>query len=317
MPLHVTAVAATNTGRAATVREHYWAGYRCHSRIVRSTRPRLAPVLLVGGAFQRKEDWGRLEQGLLTYADVVTVDLPGWGTADLLPETYGVDFLAAALDHILGELGLAQVNVTSGSYGTAIAYRLAQLHPGRVARMVLIGTMTAIPDDAADAFRHTLDLLAAGQMDEFATTTVDLSLTRDIDADITIRRQVLRRILLNRVRTATADEIAKYAANTRRLLNGTLVDFTRPPTQPALVTTGEHDTFTTPRMCRELAGTCPDSWFAVIRNADHLVHMERSAEVVDLMTRFFGDADLTDLPYCTGVHRSGSATSAGPAAGTE
>src|SRR5688572_26006360 len=85
-----------------TVTEHKWDGYRCESRIVRATsEPRLAPVLLVGGAFQRKEDWGRIEQGLLAHCDVVTVDLPGWGTADLLPESYGVDFLADALNHIL------------------------------------------------------------------------------------------------------------------------------------------------------------------------------------------------------------------------
>ena len=78
------------------VREHTFDGYRYESRVVQGAATGLAPVVLVGGAFQRKEEWGRLERGLLAHADVVTVDLPGWGTADLLPETYGADFLAGA-----------------------------------------------------------------------------------------------------------------------------------------------------------------------------------------------------------------------------
>ncbi len=290
---------------AATVclREHSWKGYRCSSRLVCSPQPRLSPVLLVGGAFQRKEDWGRLEQSLLAHADVITVDPPGWGTSDLLPDTYGVDFLADALDQMLDDLGLSQVNVVAGSYGTAMAYRLAQAHPDRVAQLGLVGTMTAIPDDAANAFRATLELLEEGRMEEFASTTVDLSLTRHVDADVTIRRKVLRRILINRVRTASVEELAKYAANTRRLLSGTLVDATVPPAQPALVLTGEHDTLTTPRMCYEFATICADSWFAVIKQADHLVHMQRSAEVADLLTRFFEGRHFIGQPYVRVVQR--------------
>ncbi|GAA1811523.1 hypothetical protein GCM10009682_36180 [Luedemannella flava] len=206
-----------------TLAEHRWEGYRYASRIVRAQQPRLAPVLLVGGAFQRKEDWGRLEQGVLDHADVVTVDLPGWGTADLLPDTYGADFLADALDHLLDELGLVNLNVTGGSYGTAVLYRLAQRHPSRVARMVLVGTMVKIPEHAGEDFRHTLELLAAGRMDEFAEASVDLCLTRDPAVDIP-RRAALRRILVRRVLKAGPAEIDKYVANTRRLLHRQLID---------------------------------------------------------------------------------------------
>ncbi|MFC7479132.1 hypothetical protein ACFQX7_02255 [Luedemannella flava] len=51
-------------------------------------------------------------------------------------------------------------------------------------------------------------------------------------------------------------------------------------------------------MCRELAATCADSWFTVVRNADHLLHLQRAAELVDLMVRFFDGLPVTDLPYC-------------------
>ena len=69
------------------------------------------------------------------------------------------------------------------------------------------------------------------------------------------------------------------------------------------MTTGEFDTFTTPAMCRELAATCADSQFTTIRNADHMVHLQRSTEIVDLMLRFFADRQIADLPYSHHIER--------------
>ena len=285
-----------------TLGEHKWAGYRSESRVVHSAHPVLAPVLLVGGAFQRKEDWGRIEEGLLEHSDVVTIDLPGWGSADLLPDSYGVDFLADTLNHILDELNLAELNALSGSYGTAIVYRLAQRYPHRVARMMLVGTMVAIPDHYRADFHRTLELLAAGQIDEFAQTALGIIFSRDPAAQIPTSA-VIRRILLRRIDKASTEEIDKYGANTRRLLNLPMVDTSSPPAQPTLVTTGEFDTFTTPAMCRELAATCADSRFTTIRNADHMVHLQRSTEIVDLMLRFFADRQIAELPYSHHIER--------------
>jgi pimeloyl-ACP methyl ester carboxylesterase len=70
---------------------------------------------------------------------------------------------------------------------------------------------------------------------------------------------------------------------------------------PTLFTTGEHDTLTPPELCRELAFTCPESWYVELARADHLIHLERPAQLVDLMVRFFDREPLDDLPYATVV----------------
>ncbi|HSX98084.1 MAG TPA: hypothetical protein VLG91_11940, partial [Streptomyces sp.] len=45
-------------GQRPAVRVHHWEGFRFEFRLVRALQPRLPPVLLIGGAFQRKERWG-------------------------------------------------------------------------------------------------------------------------------------------------------------------------------------------------------------------------------------------------------------------
>ena len=172
--------AAPSVPHPPVVRSHTWEGFHCESRLVRTTAPRLAPLLMIGGAFQRKEAWGRVEREFLAHMDVLTVDPPGWGAGDLLPGGYDVGFLADAVSHMLDERGLTEVNLLGGSYGTAIAYRIAQRRPEQVARMVLVGTMTCIPPHARAAMLRAMRLLAERRMEEYAEAAVDILMNRDL-----------------------------------------------------------------------------------------------------------------------------------------
>ncbi|GAB3645305.1 alpha/beta fold hydrolase [Glycomyces tarimensis] len=283
-----------------TVHTHRWEGYSYRSRVARSPAPRLDPVVLIGGAMQRKEDWGRVEQGMLEAADVVTVDLPGWGEADFLPPHHGSELLSDAMTRLLDDLGIERVNVFAGSYGTAIAYRLAQVHPERIARMVLAGTMSEIPQAARPGMHAVLDLIAAGGRERFGQTAVEMLMNPDPLADVA-SAAVVRRILTLRFGNLGDDELKKFVANTRRLLERELIDTAVGPAMPVLFTVGEHDTLTPPELCRELALTCRESWFVEMARADHLVHLERPAQLVDLMTRFFSLEEPAELPYANRI----------------
>ena len=116
----------------------------CH-RVLHHPDPAFPPTLFVSGAFQTMDSWARFARAFQPHTTVVLVDPPGMGRSAVLPAEAGLDVLAACLHRVLDELGLAQVTVVAASYGTPAAYRLAQLHPDRVARVVLAGTMRQIP----------------------------------------------------------------------------------------------------------------------------------------------------------------------------
>jgi pimeloyl-ACP methyl ester carboxylesterase len=285
---------------AATPQEfkHRLAGYTYWSRRRFSDSPRLAPVVLIGGALHRKEDWGRVEQGLLDHADVVCPDLPGWGRADLLPPYLGPDIPAEALVRLLDDLGIERVNLFAGSYGSSVGYRLAQTHPERIDRMVLAGTMGGIPLESRPMMRASVALAERGRREHFGRTAVDALMSPHPDI---ASKAVVRRIIAMRFDAADEADLAKFIANTNRLLSRDLIDPSIPPVVPTLFTTGEHDTLTPPELCRELALTCPESWYVELARADHLIHLERPAQLVDLMLRFFSCEPLEDLPYATAV----------------
>ncbi|MFG3041814.1 alpha/beta fold hydrolase [Streptomyces sp. NPDC048330] len=291
--------------RPPVVRHHRWDGLRCESRLVRAASPRLRPLLLVGGAFQNKETWGRCEKLLLRNMDVFTVDPPGWGMADPLPAGQSVDVLADAICHILDESGLRQVNVVGGSYGSAIAYRIAQRHPDRVGRMVLVGTMTAIPKHAREAMERALAYLDAGRMDEYAHAAVAILMNPERLDAITNGSRV-RRFLLRRLTALTEAEALQVSSNTLRLLHHAELDTSVRVQAPTLTVTGEHDAFTTPAECRRMAVACGKAWFAEVGESDHMLFLERPSEIIDLVTRFLSDEPLHGLPYCTRVEQLSS-----------
>lgn len=281
-----------------TVRKHRLAGYTYWSRRTRSDAPRLDPVVLIGGALHRKEDWGRVEQGLLAFADVICPDLPGWGEADLLPPFLGTDIPAEALVRLLDDLGIERVNVFAGSYGSSVGYRLAQTHPERIARMVLAGTMGGIPPASRPMMRAAVALAERGPREHFGPAAVEALMSPHPDI---ASKAVVRRILSMRFSSADETDMLKFIANTNRLLSRDLIDDSVPPAVPTLFTTGEHDSLTPPQLCRELAFTCPESWYVELARADHLIHLERPTQLVDLMGRFFAEESLHDLPYATVV----------------
>lgn len=284
------------------VRPVSFGGFKYECRVVEQPNPTLAPILLLGGAFQDKYSWSRHEAQLLPLASVVTVDLPGSGAADPLPAEYGLEFLADALHHTVVDIGLPPLNVMGGSYGGAVAYRLAQRHPADIHRLLLCGTALRIPDAVRLRATDSIELLRAGEIDGFVRRTLALFLCQD-PARRVLKREPVARLLERQLRALTPDEAGKYVANTERVLARTAPGAGAPPSGPTLAVTGEHDCLTTAAMCRAAVVGWPDARFTTVRHADHLLPLERIDEFVDLMVRFFGDRPLDDLRYHTGIER--------------
>ncbi|MFI9201276.1 alpha/beta fold hydrolase [Streptomyces sp. NPDC053048] len=277
-------------------------GYAYSGRVIHQPHARMAPVVLVGGAFQHQNAWGRLEQGFLEAASVITVDLPGWGGADRLPARYGFDFLAEALDQLLAKVAPAPVNVLGGSYGSAVAYQWVRDHPGRAERIALVGTMSHLADHVRARIERTLNMAERGRRAEFVECVIDTMVCASPRVTVS-RRSAITRCLRRALHDMTADDLAKYKENTQRLLTCSRLPGGPSVRVPALVTTGEHDPLSTPALSREAATRLMDARFTTFKDADHLVHLERPAELVDLMTRFFSGEPLAGLEYCHPVER--------------
>lgn len=262
-----------------------WGGLEYGYRMHRHPDPDLEPVLFVSGAFQTMASWGEFVRAFRPRATVLLVDPPGTGESDVLPAELGFDFLARCVLHALDCLDVAVVNLVAASYGTPVGIRVAQLQPERLNRIVLTGTMKRIPARLRPVLEASIEWARQGRRTLLARRTVDHLMCRDPALPIA-RRRATERIMRSSVARLNDTGLRHYVANTRRLLRLGEMPLDEPVRAEALVFTGEHDTFTPPDACREIAEAFESGWFTTVRRADHLFHLERFDVAVELLSRF-------------------------------
>ncbi|QXE33110.1 alpha/beta hydrolase [Streptomyces sp. GMY02] len=289
---------AGTAGITVEERDLSFDGFRYTCRVVRNGERLTEPLLVLGGSSQDRNSWIRHEKWLGPLGEVITVDLPGYGTADFLPASYGVDFLAAAVRQLLTELDVPRVNLVAACYGGAVGLRFAQHCPGMLARLLLVGMTTRIPADYAAAMERWAVMIDQGETDSIARELADRFMSPPGTGRVR-KHAAVSRLVYQQIAGQDPEQLRKSAEHNTRLMRH---EWYRPepvPAVPSLVVTGEYDTLCTPEMGREVAAQLPRARFMTIDETDHLAPVERIADFADLVVRFCTDRPLDGLPYCS------------------
>ncbi|MGC5346997.1 alpha/beta fold hydrolase [Streptomyces sp. DT171] len=117
----------------------------------------------------------------------------------------------------------------------------------------------------------------------------------------TVRRKAaVARLMRGRFASLTERELAMNMVHHERLLTH---EWSIPEPRvdaPVHAFTGEFDTITPPPVGKSVAQHLSGR-FTTIKEADHLVRIERDSELADLMADFFTDRPLDHLPYLNPV----------------
>ena len=62
---------------------------------------------------------------------------------------------------------------------------------------------------------------------------------------------------------------------------------------PVLVVWGKYDSFISSRLGYEIAETLPNAKLEIVDQSGHYVHMDKPQELVQVVTRFLGDVQLS------------------------
>jgi pimeloyl-ACP methyl ester carboxylesterase len=98
------------------------------------------PVLLLPGSGGWKLTFQAMLGVLAQQYTVYAVDPPGQGSTEILDRAspFGVDAIARCIHDFLDAVNVQRPMIVGHSWGGGFALRLAELHPGRVTRLVLI-----------------------------------------------------------------------------------------------------------------------------------------------------------------------------------
>ena len=277
-------------------------GFRYFYRVYPNHESNLDPIVIFGGMFDSMDTLTKYAQYINQTAPVILADLPGCGcgTADPLPPHYDFDFSADALLKILTTEQIHRVNMWATSANTYPSFRFAQLYPDKINRIIMSGTEKEIPSYQVEQLKNSITLLEQKQLDAFACLLTDLLTCRDLQKPVKKRRAV-EKITRMALCTFSLDQQNKYKQNLLRFLNSPSLDLTSPPDITTLIFTGEHDPFTTPEYCLEVAKLLPEAFYTTVQQADHLFRLEQFRVTMDLVMNFFSGRALDSVPNCTSI----------------
>ncbi|ARZ65940.1 hypothetical protein SMD11_0274 [Streptomyces albireticuli] len=307
---------------AADIRDHHitWpaADYPCRVLTPRAPAPG-EPLLVLGGGLQTRHSWARLERRLSARHPLLIPDLPPARSPGRARTSLTWEDLTDAALSAVDQLRVPRFAVLAVSSGYPIGYRLAQRHPARVTHLMLFGASPRPGPRLAALIEEGLRREAAPRADDppgthrrTAADLVDVLTNTEAAADHLLIRAAAR-VMTDQLTAAPGDPLVRYVSDRGSLL---LRDPLPPgglTGVPTLVGVGEHDTATTVEDNRAVAATVSGSTFLVMRNADHLLHVERDADFAAALTLFLRGSPLDSLPHCTTEHfRSPPAARSGP-----
>ena len=251
-------------------------------------------ILFIGGAFQDIRASFKIGRDLARNFNVIMVDLPGSGNADSLPHEVPFSFLSESAADLCRLLDIERYHIIGCSYGSPVAYALAQLFPERVARMVLTGVMREIPSHTRSYILHSLELARNHSYDAFNDFVKDMFFNVDYEAQIPKQRD-LRNKFHEALKSMSGSMVDKYIQNTLRLLKTRLsgqpvVD------SPILVMTGEWDSFTAPADCAAFVALCPKGQYTSVLKYDHFFHVEQHHTTIALVRAFLLKEPWREIP---------------------
>ncbi len=228
------------------------------------------PIVLVHGAGGNHLYWPpeiRRLRGIRVFAP----DLPGHGKSEG-PGEQSIQSYQDTLLRWLDFIGLQKIILVGHSMGGAIALRFASLHPERVAGLGLISTGARLK------VHPSLIESAAGRGSNETAIEFIIEQSFSDQANPRLVNQAAQRFKETRPSVLHGDFLACEAFDMRQEL-GTL-------SMPTLVLCGDQDRMTPLRFSQYLARQLPNAELEIIREAGHMVILERPREVAACLQRF-------------------------------
>jgi pimeloyl-ACP methyl ester carboxylesterase len=222
-------------------------------------------VVLLHSALGDSRLWRRQVEALRPAHEVVTPDLPGWGTEPLPTEPFS--FVDAVATHLPAAL-------VGNSFGGAVALRTALAHPDKVLRLALVGS--GLPawdwtDELRDHFGREEAAFDTGDLD--AATEVNMEFWVAPEHRDEVRPQQ-RRALELQTAHEEPDVIWPELAPIASL------------TMPVLVVVGDQDKGDFKAIAHHLADEIDGAELVVVPGAGHLVGVDRPDELNALLLDF-------------------------------
>lgn len=189
--------------------------------------------------------------------------------------------MADCLDDFVNTEIKRTFNLVSCSYATGLALEYSKKNSFKIDKLVLAGSMQDIPEEE---WSNVLMLMSSCLNDPKKFSKNFLNLITSNSSFIP-KQKIIKRAAERKAEKYTEDQFKCFIYNSIRLMSYKAINLDK-ITCPTLCFTGELDPYVTPKRCKSLADSIPNSNFELIPNSDHLFHIEKPSETIELISDY-------------------------------
>jgi len=262
--------------------------YTYYYTIEKNSRDRIAPIVFINGAFQNMKSWHPISQYLSEWTTTIVLDLPGWGLADHLPANIDFGIYAEAINNVLKEEGVEDVNVISTSYGTPIATQFAKRYPAKIDHLILTAPLMEINPALKTQYQLLEDIISKKDLPTLAEFLFDIGLmnSKEGEKGNILQFELISALFKQQILRLSEDKLQKFMSNTDRIMSYGSSSIAGIENMKTLVLTGQYDTFTSCGEGRALAVRFANAEFYEVPAADHLFLFENPEFATKLISDF-------------------------------
>jgi pimeloyl-ACP methyl ester carboxylesterase len=241
-------------------------------------------VLMLHGIGSNATGWRFLLDDLGADHRAVAWNAPGyWLTDGFAADAPRIEEYADAAAALLEALGIARAFVVGSSFGGLIASALAARHPGRVARLALLGASAGFRSKPAEERARVLAMRADSIRDGglgLAEGRWQRLVAADAPAEVgTLLRRVLAathpRGMLQAARAIDAADL--------------IADFAPRIAAPTLVACGTEDAVNPVPVSQAIAAAVPDARLEILQGVGHISKLEAPLATAAMLRAHFRD----------------------------
>lgn len=221
----------------------------------------LHSLLADRGVFQR------VVPELATRRRVTLIDLPGYGSTDLIEP--GIANYADLVHGVITARSMdpSTTAVMGNGLGGFVALATAVYHGSSFDRLVIAGAGAGFPEGGTAAFHTMIDKVRAGGLESVLEIAVRRIFTEEYLAEHPDEGDERRRVL----RTADPEAFIRAC---QTLIDLDLRDAAAEVRNPTLVVVGSEDTATPPEMGKDLSERVPDARFHLLDGLAHAPQLQ-------------------------------------------
>jgi pimeloyl-ACP methyl ester carboxylesterase len=252
------------------------------ARFLHINNPSKPSLVFLPGAFMDVKNSRYFSSRFSKEFNYFLLELPGTGDLPPLSAEKPVSFLGDCVADFANRYIGQPFYMVACSYGTAAALAFASKYTEQLKRLVLAGSMRTIPDSDWPRMLNLAMLSLTNDNKTFSEKYLQLVSS---DRCCSRRQNIIKKAVVKNMRQMDLEKKRCFTNNTLRLLTAPppIVEKIRCPT---LCFAAEHDPYTTPKLCQELADAIPFGEFATLADTDHLFHIDKPQEIMNLMMQF-------------------------------